>query len=126
MKEFRITLTHRSGELARLSQLLASHNINLKSVTGVSDGGKAILCMVAEDVSAMRSALADARVPFAEEELLTELLENEVGSLADMAGKLSAAGVNLHSLYVLARDEPLIEVGFTVDDPKRAKKALEG
>jgi len=124
MREFRITLTHRAGELFRLTQMLATHDINLKSVAAISDAGKAIVCLVVEEVAQMRTVLSEARVPFEEEEVLVELLENAPGNIADLSKRLSEAGVDLLSLYVLARDDPLIEVGFTVDNPKRAKKAL--
>jgi hypothetical protein len=124
MREFRVTLTHRAGELARLSQQLANHDVNLKSVAGISEGQKAFLCFVAEDVEAMRTALDSARVQFQEQEMLSELVEDGPGQIAELSGKLADAGVNLHSLYILARDAPLVEIGFTVDDPKKAKKAL--
>jgi hypothetical protein len=124
MKEFRVTLTHRAGEIARLTQLLADRSIDLKSVVGVADNHKAQVCLVATDVAAMRSALGDARTPFTEEEVLSEIVDNEPGAVAALTAKLAEAGVNLHSLYILAREEPMVELGFTVDDPKKAKKAL--
>jgi hypothetical protein len=124
MKEFRVTLTHRAGELARLTALLAERHINLKSLAGVSDAHKALICLVCEDVAGVRGALEEARIPFEESEILSELLENEPGSIADLAQQLGDAGVDIRSMYILGRDDPLIEVGFTVDDPKRAKKVL--
>ena len=124
MKEFRVTLTHRAGELARLTALLAERRINLKSLAGVSVANKAILCLVADDPAACRTALEEGRVQFEEAEVLSELLENEPGQIADLAQRFSEAGVDIQSIYILARDEPLIEMGFTVNDPKRAKKVL--
>lgn len=125
MREFRVTLTHHAGELARLTQLLANQGIDLRSVAAIADGQKAIACLVVEDVTATRAALADARITFVEDELISELVEDDPGSVAELAGRLAAAGVNIHSLYVLARDSPLIEIGMTVDNPKKAKRALE-
>ncbi len=126
MKEFRVTLTHRAGELARVAALLAERRVNLKSVAGISEANKAILCLVADDAAACRSALEDARIQFEEAEILSELLENEPGQIADLAQRLGDAGVDIQSMYILARDEPLIQMGFTVNDPKRAKKVLSG
>jgi hypothetical protein len=126
MKEFRVTLTQRAGELSRVTALLSEHGINLRSIAGIADGGHALVCFVPDDVAAMRTTLTEARVQFQEEELLTEIMENEAGAIADLAARLGDAGINLHSLYVLTRDEPLVEVGFTVDDPKKAKKVLSG
>src|SRR5262245_4060088 len=124
MREFRISIPNRPGELARLAEVFSGKELNLKSVAVVSEGNRAIACVVADDVTGAREALQEARVPFAEAELLTELVENEPGVIAGLAAKLAAAEVNVESLYVLARDSELTELGFTVNDPKKAKKAL--
>ncbi|MFQ5505910.1 MAG: hypothetical protein ACE5F1_14115 [Planctomycetota bacterium] len=124
MREFRVTLGHRVGDLARLTETLAMHDMNLKSVAGITDANKAILCLVVQDVSTMRAALNEARIQFEEAEVLSELLEDEPGQVAELASKLANARVNINSIYILARDSPLIEMGFTVDDPKKAKKVL--
>jgi len=124
MKEFRVVLGHRAGELARLADLLAHQGVNLKTVAGVSEAGKAIICLVGDDVNALRTTLQEGRIPFEEHELLSELVENEPGALAALTAKLSGAGVNVNSLYVLTRDGDLEEIGFTVDNVPKAKKAL--
>ncbi len=124
MKEFRVTVGQRAGELARLAQVLAEHKIDLRSVAGISEGKRAHICLVATDVAAMRAALEGARMPFEESEMLSELLEDEPGSIAGLTARLSEAGINIRSFYILARDHPLVELGFTVDDPKKAKKVL--
>ena len=56
--------------------------------------------------------------------MLSELLEDDIGQIAILTTKLGNAGLNMKSFYILARDNPLVEIGFTVDDPKKAKKAL--
>ncbi len=124
MREFRVTLTHKSGELARLCELLANHELDLRSVAGMSHGNKAEICLVAEDVATMRSVLTDARMQFQESEVVSELMEDSPGAVAQLCRRLAAANVNINSLYILARDNPLVEIGMTVDDPKKAKKAL--
>jgi len=124
MRELRVTLSHRPGELARLADALSLKSVNLKSLAVLSEGNKAVACLVADDVATARGALEEARIPVEETELFSELLENEPGKIAELAGKLAGAGVNLNSLYILGRDSDLIEVGFTVDDPKKAKKVL--
>src|SRR5262245_34927221 len=124
MREFRVSLPNRPGELARLAELFSTKEINLKSVAVVAEGNRAIVCLVAEDVTVARDTLQESRIPFAEAELLTELVENEPGVIAGLAAKLAGAEVNIESLYVLARDSELTELGLTVNDPKKAKKAL--
>ena len=124
MREFRVTLTHKAGELARLTDLLASAGVDLRSVAGMSVGNRADICLVVDDVTAMRTALEAARMQFQESEVICELMEDSAGAVADLCRKLAAVNVNINSLYILARDNPLVELGMTVDDPKKAKKAL--
>ena len=124
MREFRVTLTHKSGELARLSELLADHGLDLRSVAGMSHGNKAEICLVAEDVAAMRATLTDARMQFLESEVVSELMEDGPGAVAHLCSRLAEVNVSINSLYILARDNPLVEIGITVDDAKKAKKAL--
>jgi len=124
MREFRVTLTHRTGELARLTQLLADAGIDLKSVVGIAENHRAHVCLVTTAVAEIKAALTEARIPFTEEEVLSEIVENQPGEVAALTARLSEAGVNLHSLYILAREGPMVELGFTVDDPKKAKKVL--
>ncbi len=124
MREFRVTLTHRAGELARLTQLIADAGVDLKSVVGIAENHKAHVCLVTTAVAELKQALSDARIPFTEEEVLSDIVENQPGEVAALTSKLAEAGVNLHSLYILAREGPMVELGFTVDDPKKAKKAL--
>ena len=124
MKEFRVTFSHKAGELARLCDLLADRGVDLRSVAGMSHGNKAEICLVAEDVEAMRATLADACLPFVESEVLSELMEDAPGAVADLCRRLATVHVSINSLYILARDNPLVELGITVDDPKKAKKAL--
>lgn len=124
MREFRVTLHQRPGELARLAELLSRRGLNLRSVSGLADGGKAIICLVCDDVAGLRTALEESRIQFEEAELLTQLMEDRAGEISKLASRLAQAGVNLTSLYILTRESPLIEVGYTVDDAKKAKKAL--
>lgn len=125
MREFRVTLPHRPGELAQLTRLISRKNLSLKSVSGISNDNAATICIVCENVAGLRQALQDSGIQFQEAELLTRLMEDEPGKIADLCESLSECGADLQSIYILARDNPLIEIGFTVNDPKKAKKALD-
>jgi|SRR5947209_15551932 len=125
MRDFTIHLTHRPGELARVANALARGGVNIKSLAGLTFGTQGLLRVIADDVAAARNALQESNIPFEESELATALLENQAGQLAEIADKLSNAGVNLHALYVVGLDGDLVELAFAVDDVKKAKKALE-
>jgi len=124
MRDFTIHLTHRPGELARVANALSRTSVNLKSVTGLTLGNQAVIRLIPDDVEATRTALRDANIPFEETEVVPVLLENRAGELADLAGKLSNAGVNMQAIYVIGLDGDLVELAVAVEDAKKAKKAL--
>jgi hypothetical protein len=125
MRDFTIQTTHRPGELARVANALSRTGVNIKSVTAMTFGNQAFVRIIADDVEAARTALQQANIRFEESELASVLLENKAGELADMATKLSNAGINLHAVYVIGLEGDLVELALAVDDVKKAKKVLE-
>src|SRR5262249_59483574 len=110
MRDFSIHLTHRPGELARVATALSRTGVNIKSVAGLTFGNQGLLRIIADDVDAARRALQEAHIPFEEHELIPVLLENQAGELAEVASKLSNAGVNLQALYVVGLEGDLVEL----------------
>jgi hypothetical protein len=125
MRDFAIHLTHRPGELARVTGALARKGVNLKSVAAMTIGNQGMLRLIADDVEAARAALQENNVSFEESEVVTVLLENRAGEVEDVADKLANANVNVHAIYVVGLDGDLVELALSVDDPKKAKKLLE-
>jgi hypothetical protein len=125
MRDFAIHLTHRPGELARVTNALARKGVNMKSVAAMVIGNQGMLRIIADDVEAAREALNEGHIPFEESELISVMLENHAGELEDVAGKLANANVNVHAIYVIGLDGDLVDLALAVDDPKKAKKLLE-
>lgn len=124
MRDFAVHLTHRPGELARVSHALARAGVNLKSVAAMAFGNQGQLHLIPDDVDAARRAFQEGHIPFEENEVVTVLLENQAGELEGVADKLSNAGVNLQAVYVIGIDGDLVELALVADDPKKAKKVL--
>src|SRR5262249_9894937 len=101
MRDFAIPIGHRPGEVARVATALARKDVNIKSIAGLGIGNQAMLHVLPDDVEAARAALSESRIPFEERELVTMLLENKAGEVAEVTGKLANAGVNLHAIYVV-------------------------
>jgi hypothetical protein len=125
MRDFAIHVTDRPGEIARVANALARKDVNIKSMAGMGFANQGIIRVIADDIEAARSALHEGNIRFDESELVTVLLENKAGELADAAAKLANAGQNVHAVYVIGLDGDLVELAFAVDDVKKAKKALE-
>jgi hypothetical protein len=125
MRDFAIHLGHRPGELGRVANLLGRADVNIKSVAGMTFGNQAVLRVIADDVESARAALQEAHVQFEENEIVTVLVENRAGELADVADKLANAHVNVLAVYLTGKDGDLVELAIIADDPKKAKKLLE-
>lgn len=124
MKDIAVELTHRPGELARVAKALGRYGVNLKSVAGMTVDGRVQLRILPDAFEAARSALEDSGIRFEESEVVTVLLENRAGALAEVAEKLGDARVNLLAVYVVGLDGDLVELAIIADDPKKAKKLL--
>lgn len=125
MKEFRVSLPNRPGELARVADFLARADVNIKAVAGMAEANKAVVTFVGHDVNAMREALQKGNFRYREVEILTVDLEDKAGELAAVAAKLGNAGVNIESIYVLGREGSKVQLALAVDNIQKAKKELE-
>jgi hypothetical protein len=126
MRDLAIHVTDRPGEIARMANALACKDVNIKSIAGMAFANhQGLIRIIPDDIEAARSALHESNIRFEESEVVTALLENKAGELAEIAGKLSNAGLNVHAVYVIGLDGDLVELAFAVDDAKKAKKALD-
>jgi hypothetical protein len=125
MKDFAISLGHRAGELARVAGALSRMQVNIKSVAGLTVGNQVLVRIIADNPDAARTALRDSNIQFEEAEVIKVLLENKAGELADVAAKLSKAGINLLAIYLTGIEDDLVELAIIADDPKQARKILE-
>ena len=125
MRDFVISLSHRPGELADVTNALSLQGVNIKSLAAMALGTQGLLRLIPDDVEAARNALHAGKIRFEEKELVTVLLENRAGEVTGVAGKLADAGLNLEAIYVVGLSDDLIELAIAVDDVKKAKKVLE-
>ena len=125
MRDLAIHVTHRPGEIARVANALARKDVNIKSIAGMGISGQGLIRLIADDIEAARAALNESNIRFEESELVTVLLENKAGELAEVASKLANAGLSVHALYVIGLEGDLVELAIAVDDARKAKKLLE-
>ena len=126
MRDVAIHLSHKPGELARVANALSRLGVNIKSVAALTLGNQGVVHLLPDDIEAARSALQQANIRFDENEIVTVLRENKAGELADLAGALANANINMHAIYIVGLDGDLVELALAVDDVKKAKKVLEG
>lgn len=124
MKEFRVTMSNRPGELARVAAALGRQGVSIKALAATTAANQVMLHLVGHDVEATRAGLESANIPFEEQEALVVLLEDKAGEIARITGKLADAGLNLNAVYLAGRADDLVEVVVSPEDIKKAKKVL--
>jgi hypothetical protein len=125
MTEFAIRVSHRPGELARVSTALARYGVNIRSVSAHANGSEATVHILPDDAEPARAALSKNQIAFEESEVVTVLLENRAGELARVSERLADANVNLRAIYLIGIVDNLVELAIIADNPERARQALD-
>ena len=123
MQEFNVTLTDRPGELAQVASAVGDEGINILGCVGMGRS-TASVTMVTDDEEATKEVLKSMGRDFEVNELILTSLSNEPGALAGMATKLSDAGVNIKSFYIMKMELDVADVALTTDNPSKTKEIL--
>ena len=124
MKEFKVFVKDKPGELARVTEALAEHAVNIRAIASEGGHENSFLRIVTNDVATTEKAFKLAGIKYDANELLTAELMDRPGELAKIARRLARAGVNVESIYILGSKNGKTEVGMVVSDMERAKTAL--
>jgi hypothetical protein len=123
MQEFNVSLTDRPGELAQVASAVGDEGINILGCVGMGRS-TASVTMVTDDEEATKEVLKSMGRDFEVNELILTSLSNEPGALAGMATKLSDAGVNIKSFYIMKMELDVADVAMTTDNPSKTKELL--
>jgi hypothetical protein len=124
MNAFMIDLENKPGVLADVAEALAGAGINITAITGATCGDSGRVVFTADDESAVRTVLGDAGTAYSETELTTVDLPHAPGSLAKVARKLAASGINIDAVMPMGMSGNDVTVGFVTDDPVTAAELL--
>ena len=123
MQEFNVSLTDRPGELAQVASAVGDEGINILGCVGMGRS-TASVTMVTDDEEATKEVLKSMGRDFEVNELILTSLSNKPGALAGMATKLSDAGVNIKSFYIMKMELDVADVAMTTDNPSKTKEIL--
>lgn len=124
MQEFRVSIPHKPGELAKLSIALGEKGVNISSIASVVASNPATVAFVTNQVKEASAALEGLGLDFEVVDLLTISLSDNVGELGMIAEQLANAHINVESVYVLGKCDGHTEVGLTTDNDEQAKELL--
>jgi hypothetical protein len=124
--QFIVQMENRPGAIANLARAFASAGVNIREIGGGGGGGGDVgyAVVTADDDEGARAVLRAGGFVFREGDALIVEVPDHPGGLAEIAGKLEAAGVNIQAILFLGRREGAVETAITVDDVEKARAAL--
>jgi hypothetical protein len=116
-----IEVENAPGALAKVAKAISDAGVNIAAATCLGAGERAELHILVPHASAAKHALAISQLAVTRErEVAVVEVDDRPGVLADLAGKVAAAGVNLDLVYVATMNR----VVFGADDLAGLRKAL--
>ena len=117
-----IEVDNEPGALAGVAKAISDAGVNIAAATCLAATDRAELHILVPHADAVRHALAISHVAVTRErEVAVVEVDDRPGILADLAGKVAAAGVNLDLVYVATRNR----VVFGAADLDALKAALD-
>ena len=98
-KQISVFLENKPGELARILLLLASKRINVLGVCAVDIPGKPEVKLLVADPEGALAVLATKGIHGYVEEVVSLELQDEPGTIAQIAERLTSAKVNVRNIY---------------------------
>jgi len=124
VKEFKIFVQDKMGELARVTEALANQAVNIRAIASEGGHENTFLRIVTNDVATTEKAFKLAGLKYEANDIMNVELMDRPGELAKIARRLARAGVNIESLYILGSKNGKTEIAMVVSDPEKAKTAL--
>ena len=125
MKEFKVFVADKPGELARVTDALANAAVNIRAIASESKHDSSFLRVVTSDVTTTEKALSTAGLKFQLNDILNLELLDRPGELAKVSKRLSRAGINVQSIYILGSKNGVTEIALVVDNTERARATLK-
>jgi hypothetical protein len=122
MRDLTVIVDDRPGALADLGEATGTADINIEGMCATTSGGKGEIHILVEYGEATREALKEAAIEVSgDRDVLVVEVEDRPGTLAEVARKLSEAGVNIEFAYTTFSGIRLV---LGVDDLEKARAAV--
>ena len=122
-KEFSIVIPNKPGTLADIAASLARAKVNILAVDATGGFEYNIVRLVPDKATKARAILERKGLDVGEATVLCLTVTEQIGTLAEVAGKLSRAKVNIDYLY--GSNGPAGSHSLLVIHPSDVKKAMK-
>ncbi len=117
-KQLSVFVQNKVGSLGELSIALAKANINIKALSIVDDLDWGIVRLVVDEPEKAKEILHKLGLMYGEGQVVTVMLENHPGALAELADKLGKKKINIEQAFVTTAGDVSLIVLSTTDDKK--------
>ena len=124
MKRIVIMAENRIGAIAQIAVTLAEGGVNLNSIATENEGQHGVVIITTDRTDHALSILNEAGFKAVSDEAVLVQLPDQAGALANLAGELTGAGLNIRTFHIIERRGDYATAAITTDDQERAKTAL--
>ena len=124
-RQITVCLDNKPGALAKLCNALGRKKINILAISVADHIDAGVIRIVTDSTGQAVAVIKKMGYPVVTRDVIVVELCNEPGALAEVAGKLAQAGINIEFVYGSAHkgcDMPTII--FAVSDVKKANHIL--
>jgi hypothetical protein len=107
-----------------LAARLGDHGIDIRSLAVGAVGTYGCAVLSTNNDAATRDVLRQGRYRFVESEAINVGVEDRPGALAQLAGRLGEAGVNINGVVLLGRHQGKAELAISTEDVETARRVL--
>ena len=125
MQRIVIMAENRIGVIAQIASTLAAGGVNLNSIATENEGQHGVVIITTDRTDHALAILNEAGFKAVSDEAVLVQLPDQPGALANLAGELTGAGLNIRTFHIIERREDYATAAITTDDQERAKTALD-
>ena len=124
MQRIVIMAENRIGVIAQIASTLAAGEVNLNSIATENEGQHGVVIITTDRTDHALAILNEAGFKAVSDEAILVQLPDQPGALADLAGAIKDAGLNISTFHIIERREDYATAAITTDDQEKAKTAL--
>ncbi len=121
-KQLTVYVQDSPGSLAHVARALADHKVNITGLVGIGAQNLSPVRLLVDSPARAKKALRAAGLEPKEEDVLVVTLADKPGTLAAVAEKLAAAGININYAYVTSSGGKKVHIVMAVSDLARAAR----
>ncbi len=124
-RQLTVATENAPGHLADISETISQHDINIEGICVVDNVEQGVIRLITSDPAKVKELLKARGIYVVEADVLTVMLTDRLGALAQMCAALAANHINIDYLYFTSHHEgALAKIVFKVSDIVATQRIL--